>query len=235
MTQPSVIETRAVVGAPSPFRRTVGILRLAIGLLVLAALVTQIADEVVFRSFIPGEYFSYFTIESSMMNVVVLLVGGALALRWRADTELFTSVRVAIFSYAVVTGAVYNVLLRNIPGDGGHEAPRWCNEVMHVWVPIFIVLDWLIVPGGVRVPWKRLWLVVSYPLAWLAFTMVRGAITGWYPYPFLEPGGPNGIPGVLIYVVAIAAFIVGLASAAIGYSRLRQSASAAASRGTAGR
>lgn len=217
-----MIESRAVVGVPSPLRRTVGILRLAIGLLVLAALVTQIADEVVFGAFSPGEYFSYFTIESSMMNVVVLLVGGALALRWPADTELFTGVRVAIFSYAVVTGAVYNVLLRNLPGDGGHEAPRWCNEVMHVWVPIFIVLDWLIVSGDVRVPWKRLWLVVSYPLAWLAFTMVRGAITGWYPYPFLEPDGPNGIAGVLVYVVAIAAFIVGLASAAIGYSRLRR-------------
>jgi hypothetical protein len=201
------------------------VLRIAIGLLVLAALVTQIVSELAHDSFVPGEYFSYFTIESSMMNVVVLLVGGVLALGPRLDSELFTSVRVAILSYAVITGLVYNVLLRNLPGDGGYDPPRWCNEVMHVWVPIFILLDWILLgviqaPGRVPVPWKRLWLVVSYPLAWLAFTMIRGALTGWYPYPFLDPAGPGGIPSLLVYVVGIAAFIVAIASAAIGLARL---------------
>jgi hypothetical protein len=147
-------------------------------------------------------------------------VGRLLTRHWRRDTELFTSVRVAILSNAVITGLVYNVLLRNIPGDGSYEPPRWCNEVMHVWVPIFILLDWLLAPGRARVPWKRLWLVVSFPLAWLAFTMIRGAITLWYPYPFLEPSGPGGIPSLLVYVIGIAAFIVAVASAAIGFARL---------------
>jgi hypothetical protein len=207
---------RALV-EPTPLRRAFGVLRVPVGLLVFAALVTQVTTELIHRSFVPAEYFSYFTIESSMMNVVVLLVGGVLALRWPRDTDLFTSVRVAILSYAVVTGLVYNVLLRNLPGDGSFEPPRWCNEVMHVWVPIFILLDWLLAPGRVRVPWKRLWLVVSFPLAWLAFTMVRGAITGWYPYPFLEPA--NGIASLLVYVVGISVFIVAVASAAIGLAR----------------
>jgi hypothetical protein len=209
-------------------RRVFGFLRIAVGLLVLAALVTQVTADLLHDSFKPGEYFSYFTIESSMMNVVVLLVGGSLALRGPRDTELFTSVRVAVLSYAVITELVYNVLLRNIPGDGSYEPPRWCNEVMHVWVPIFMVLDWLLAPGRARVPWKRLWLVVSYPLAWLAFTMIRGALTGWYPYPFLEPAGPGGIPSLLVYVVGIAAFIVAVASAAIGFARLTARADRAA-------
>ena len=213
------MDTPVRLGAP-PVRRVSAVLRILVGFLVLSALVTQVTAELLHDSFKPGEYFSYFTIESSMMNVVVLLVGGALAWRWHRDTELFTSVRVAILSYAVITGLVYNVLLRNIPGDGSYEPPRWCNEVMHVWVPIFILLDWLLVPGRARVPWKRLWLVISYPLAWLAFTMIRGAIMGWYPYPFLEPAGAGGIPGVLVYVVGIAAFIIAVASAAIGFARL---------------
>ena len=204
----------------STARRFFAVMRVLVGLLVLAALVTQITADLLHDSFRPGEYFSYFTIESSMMNVVVLLVGGAISWRWRTDTELFTSVRVAILSYAVITGLVYNVLLRNIPGDGGYEPPRWCNEVMHVWVPLFILLDWLLAPGRARVPWKRLWLVISFPLAWLAFTMIRGAITLWYPYPFLEPAGPGGIPSLLAYIVGIAAFIIAVASAAIGLARV---------------
>jgi hypothetical protein len=172
VTKTFVMDTPVRLGAP-PVRRVSAVLRILIGFLVLSALVTQVTAELLHDSFKPGEYFSYFTIESSMMNVVVLLVGGALAWRWHRDTELFTSVRVAILSYAVITGLVYNVLLRNIPGDGSYEPPRWCNEVMHVWVPIFILLDWLLAPGRARVPWKRLRLVISYPLAWLAFTMIR--------------------------------------------------------------
>jgi len=219
VTKTLVIDSPVRVNAPTS-RRAFAVMRVLVGLLVLAALVTQITADLLHDSFTPGEYFSYFTIESSMMNVVVLLVGGAIAWRWHRDTELFTSVRVAILSYAVITGLVYNVLLRNIPGDGGYEPPRWCNEVMHVWVPVFILLDWLLAPGRARVPWKRLWLVVSFPLAWLAFTMIRGAITLWYPYPFLEPAGPGGIPSLLVYVVGIAAFIIVVASAAIGLARL---------------
>jgi hypothetical protein len=221
MTTLSVTSTSPVSPANGLVRRGIGILRLVMGLLVLSALVTQVATELLHDAFAPGEYFSYFTIESSMMNVVVLVVGGVLALRRPRDTELFTSVRVAILSYAVITGLVYNVLLRNLPGDGGFEPPRWCNEVMHVWVPVFILLDWAIAPGRLRVPWKRLWLVVSFPLAWLAFTMVRGAVTGWYPYPFLQPGGPGGITSLLVYVVGIAALIVGIVSLAISVDRLR--------------
>ena len=219
VTKTLVIDSAVRVNAPTP-RRVFAVMRVLVGLLVLAALVTQVAADLLHDSFTPGEYFSYFTIESSMMNVVVLLVGGVIAWRWHRDTELFTSVRVAILSYAVITGLVYNVLLRNIPGDGGYEPPRWCNEVMHVWVPVFILLDWLLAPGRARVPWKRLWLVISFPLAWLAFTMIRGAITLWYPYPFLEPAGPGGIPSLLVYVVGIAAFIIVVASAAIGLARL---------------
>jgi hypothetical protein len=222
MTQPSLTTRdadRSTLDSrgSSPLRRVFGILRIAVGLLVLAALVTQIADEVANGSFVPREYFSYFTIESNLMNVVVLLVGGVVALRMPRDTDLFTTVRVSILAYAVVTGAVYNLLLRNLPSDGGHEPPRWCNEVMHVYAPILILLDWMLAPGVARIPWRRLWAVVAYPLAWLAFTLVRGAVTGWYPYPFLEPDGPGGVVSVLVYIVGIAAFIVAFASGAIAF------------------
>ncbi|TXN31971.1 Pr6Pr family membrane protein [Lacisediminihabitans profunda] len=203
----------------APLRRSFGGLRLVLGLLVLSAIITQITDELLHDAFKPGEYFAYFTIESSLINVVVLLVAGVLAVRGRAETELLTSVRVAVLSYAVITAAVYNVLLRNIPSTGYHGV-QWPNEVMHVWVPILIVIDWLFAPGRSRVGWVRLWLVVSYPLAWLAFTMLRGAVTGWYPYPFLEPGGPGGILSVLVYVLGISAFILVVASAAIVIGRV---------------
>jgi hypothetical protein len=50
--------------------------------------------------------------------------------------------------------------------------------------------------------------VLIYPLAWVAFSLVRGVLTGWWPYPFLDPTGPAGWLGVVEYIVGIAAFFL---------------------------
>lgn len=42
---------------------------------------------------------------------------------------------------------------------------------------------------------------------WAPLLLVRGAIAGWWPYPFLNPNGVNGIMGVIVYVVGIALII----------------------------
>ena len=195
-------------------------IRIAAAALVLAAIITQIADQVIAGVFVPSEYFSYFTVESSMMNVVVLAAGGYLALRFKRDTVLYTGVRMATVSYAIVTGVVYNLLLRGLPPTGYVGIP-WPKEVEHVWIPIYILIDWLFATGRARLAWTWVWAAVAYPLVWAAFTLIRGAITGWYPYPFLNPTELGGWPSVLMYIVGIAAFIVGLGFLLVRYSRWR--------------
>lgn len=203
----------------TPWRRTTGVVRIAAGLLVLAAVATQITDQLLNNAFIPQEYFAYFTIESSLMNVVTLVVAGVYALRHAHDTAVLTAVRAAIVAYAVVTGSVYNLLLRNIP-DTGFQGIGWPNDVLHVIIPLYITIDWLVSPGRARLGWWAIWVAVSYPLAWLAFTLVRGVSTGWFPYPFLRPDGPGGWPSVVAYIVGIAGFIVFLSICAIVSTRL---------------
>jgi hypothetical protein len=34
--------------------------------------------------------------------------------------------------------------------------------------------------------WATAALAFVWPLAWLVYTFVHGAVTGWYPYPFLD-------------------------------------------------
>jgi len=211
-------ESMAAVAEPAgQARKTVGVIRIAAGLLVLAAMITQIADQAIYDTFVPAEYFSYFTIQSSMMNIVVLITGGVLALRYRRDTVLYTGVRSAITVFAVVTAVVYNVLLRGIPPEG-YVGVQWPTEVHHVWIPIYIVIDWLFATGRARIGYRWLWVAVGYPIAWCAFTLIRGAATGWYPYPFINPA-TGGWGSVLVYIVGLASFIVGLAALAIAYSR----------------
>ena len=182
------------------------------------ALTFQIIEKIVNNDMVADQYFSYFTIQSSLVASVALIVGGVMALRLPVDTVLYTTVRMSVLSYAVVTAVVYNVLLRGIPEEGFIES-KWPGELMHVWIPLFIALDWLLSPGRPALRWTGLRYAVIYPVAWVAFTMLRGAATGWFPYPFLEPS--TGALSISIYVVGIAGFIIGIASLAIGWSRRR--------------
>ncbi|MDT7805772.1 MAG: hypothetical protein QOI78_9205, partial [Actinomycetota bacterium] len=50
-----------------------------------------------------------------------------------------------------------------------------------------------------------------YPAAWLAFTLPRGAITGFYPYPFVDAGA-LGYGRVTLTCVAIGVFFTVLAA-----------------------
>jgi hypothetical protein len=199
-------------------RRVVGAVRLLAAIGLLVTLVIQIADRVVNNAFDPWEYFSYFTIETSLMNIVVFAVGGVLALRMPRDTALFTTVRMATLTYAIITAGVYNVLLRNVHHDG-FQGLGWPNEVIHVWIPLLIVLDWLISPGRPALSWRTLRIVMIYPLAWLAYSLLRGAVSnGIYPYPFLDPE-TAGWGSVIAYIVALSCVLVGLAALAVLYSR----------------
>ena len=198
-------------------RSLLALLRLALAATVLVTIGIQIGDRVVHDAFDPAEYFSYFTIQSGLINVVVFAVGGVMALRLPRDTVLFTAVRVSALAYAVVTAGVYNLLLRNVPYEG-FAGLQWPNEVLHVWVPLVIVLDWLVGAGRPALPWTALRLPLVFPVAWLVYTLARGAATGGYPYPFLDPA-TAGWGSVVGYIVALSAVIVGIAALGILHSR----------------
>lgn len=201
-------------------RRIIGIGRLIAGLGLAVTIGIQIGDRVAHDAFDPWEYFSYFTIQTSLFNIVVLVVGGMLALRLNRDTLLFTTVRMATLTYAIVTAGVYNLLLRGIPSTDPFVSLSWPNEIVHVWVPLLLLLDWLITPGRPALPWRSLWIVPIYPVAWAIYTFIRAAASGGviYPYPFLDPA-TDGWISVVVYILALTAGLVGLGALAVLYGR----------------
>ncbi len=128
----------------------------------------------------------------------------------------------------LVTGVVYNTLLRGVPIPQG-QTVGWSNEVLHVVVPLFLLLDVLIAPAPRRLPWSTIALVVAYPVVWAGYTLVRANLTvnpgngnpWWYPYPFLDPHLQGGYGGVAVYVVGIAAAIGLCGALVVGVARLR--------------
>ena len=183
-----------------------------------------------------ANFLSFFTIQSNVAAAVTLTIGALLF--WtqgrRTDVEprWFAVLLVCVTTYMVITGIVCNLLLRGIQLPQG-ETVAWSNEVMHVVVPIVLLLDLLLAPRRYSLPWRAIWIIVIYPVAWVVYTLVRGPLVTspgngepyWYPYPFLNPNNPAlqppGYAGVAVYVVAIAVgiIVVGALGVWIGHWR----------------
>ena len=213
------------------------VVRVVGAVLIVAAMVVQMANQfsvwtrlgIAHLENIPINFFSYFTIDSNVGTVVVFAIGAVVLARRMQDPRWFGILRACVTSYMTVTGIVYNTLLRGIEIPVNMVVP-WTNEVLHVVGPLLIVADWLLAPGRLRLEWKNLWWVVSFPIVWAVYTMIRGPLAyndvaqkrTWYPYPFLDPANsPEGYVSVAFYVVLIAAVICGVGAAVIQVSRRR--------------
>jgi len=107
------------------------------------------------------------------------------------------------------TGVVYGLLLSGYTAELD-TAVIWVNNVVHRIMPVVMVLDWLVDSPRTALTLRRALVWLVFPLAYLAYTLVRGPIVDWYPYPFLDPDWPDGggYPGVAIASVGIAVGVV---------------------------
>jgi len=204
--------------------RIVAILRWLAAATILSSVVWQVTDRLAHNLFRPAEYFSYFSIQGTMIAGVMLAYTGLLSWTGTPEKRQVTIARVSATTYAVVIAVVYNALLRDSPGDirdAGYAWPVVPNEIMHVWAAVLILLDWLILSGYGKVRLRASLWVAVYPLAWLAFSVTRGMLDGWWAYWFLNPNEDAGIPGMLQYIGGITVLMVGLGFILIAVRKLR--------------
>lgn len=212
-----------------------GIARVLFAVLGIAAIATQFASSATAIASKGGSvgafvvnFFSFFTIDSNVLAVVVLLVGAFFAFaRSGDDADWYTVLRAVATTYMATTGIVYNLLLRNIALPQG-QTVQWSNEVLHVVIPLYIVLDWFFAPGRAALRNKALWWIVGFPIVWAVYTLIRGPFAGdpvtglmpWYPYPFLNPAtSRNGYLSVSFYVILIAVVILAVGFGVVWISR----------------
>ena len=192
---------------PWPLALSLG--RLAFGTLAIVAMTYQFAVLDVEPGYTRGNFFSFFTIQSNIVAVAALFLLVAVPSAHR--TALFDGVRQAAVLYIAITGVVFAVLLSGLQEDLQTSA-SWVDVVVHKLMPIVLVADWLIDPPRYRLPkWTVLaWL--AYPAAWLVYTLVRGEIVDWYPYPFVDVSN-LGYGGVLARAAGLTvAFALGAAA-----------------------
>ena len=190
----------------STTQRTILIVaRLFFGLLTLAAIVTQLSIQIQL-GFSIVNFFSYFTNLSNIFALVVLLLSAIFLIQRREATATFDLVRGASVVGMALVGIVFGVLLRD--EDLGSLLP-WVNIVLHYIMPVVMVLDWRYQPPKTRLAFAQTWVWLIFPALYLVYSLIRGSIVGFYPYPFFNPAKVGGYGGVALYCVAIlVAFLI---------------------------
>jgi hypothetical protein len=196
------------------------ITRIATSVLIVVALAWQFrwsTDNS--ETFTAGNFFSYFTVLS---NVAIVITFVAMAIRPSlADDTRFLTLRGIATIGITVTGLVYAVLLAPASADVDVTL-RWVDIILHTVAPIVGLADWL-VDRPDRRPAKATvlsWLV--FPIAWLVYTLIRGDVTGWYPYPFLDPD-LESVGSIIVTCLGITAVFVVLAAGLWWWSGRRRS------------
>ena len=206
------------------------LLRFFICVSLIGSIVWQVSDRISHDVFRPGEYFAFFTIQSSMIAAVTLAVVGWSSLKGKEETRLLAVVRLSVACYATLTGIVYNLLLRGLPApaaDAGYNWPVIPNEILHCWAPILIAIEFVWLAPTLQLNLRLALWVWAIPFAWLGFSVARGLATGWWPYWFINPTRPGGVSGMLTFIFGIMAFLYVLAMVFLGLKKLRNIASRA--------
>ena len=193
-------------------------LRVIVGVAGLTAVIATFADTASRVAINPLNFFGFFTLQSNILTAVVLLAAALTTFRGLKQSRGLILARACVTTYIVIVGAVYNTLLVGTPGGGGVEL-AWANFVLHIAVPLYVAVDWIFFGDRGRLPRNRFWIVLIYPIVWLAVVLARGATDGWVPYPFLNPALGYGV--VAVYGIGIAGAIGIVGAAVWALSRLR--------------
>lgn len=203
--------TPAPVGA-----RLVAGYRLVVAAVVLIAVGAQFANAAA-ANYSAANFFSFFTIQSNLLGAASFVVAALTPRRPRQSFGL-SLFRGAATLYMAITGVVFSLLLRGLEESLQTTVP-WINTVLHYLFPLIIVVDWLLdrTVRGLRTRDGLLFLV--YPIAYLAYSLIRGPIVDWYPYPFIDPR-PNGYGQVLVGALVVAVVAVVAATLLCWASRI---------------
>lgn len=145
----------------------------------------------------------YFTI---LCNVLVAVVFGLIALGANTKPRFVAGTVLAI----VLVGVVYELLLRGLVDLTSGSAIA--NVLLHKVTPIAAPIFWLLFTPKGRLRYTDPLLWAGFPVAYLAYALVRGGIEARYAYPFIDLGKLGALQATInVVLIAIGFLAVGAA------------------------
>ena len=199
--------------------------RLIFAVVALTAVAVQFTTVTLAKGHSVPNFFSYFTNLSNIIISLVFIISAVNLARSREPRAVDTAIRGGAVVYIAFVGLVFNTLLRDT--DLGDLIP-WVNVALHMLLPIVAIIDWLVWPPRRPLAFRLTFVWMIFPALYVAYSLIRGALIGFYPYPFFNPAVSGGYPGVAAYcAVMLVGFFV-LATLVwwlgnIGYRRIAAS------------
>lgn len=178
--------------------------RLTLAALALAGVITQLYIIIINQHSILN-FFSYFTILSNTIASIVFIISAMRLARGYVPNKFDDAIRGGSIVYMIFVGIVFSILLRDV--DLGDLVP-WINTVHHYVMPTAVIGDWILQPPRSKISTRTAFIWLVFPAVYVLYSLIRGAVTGFYAYPFFNPNIQNGYGGVTVYcVVMLLAFV----------------------------
>jgi hypothetical protein len=144
------------------------------------------------------EFFSYFTILSNTLAAIALAAPlVAPASRLAAWSER-AGPRVAIATYLAITAVVYHTMLAHTWDPRGLRLAA--TTLNHTITPAAFLIDLALRGGQGEARWIAALKSMAFPALFGAWTLAHGALSGFYPYPFMDVA-KRGYPAVLVTII----------------------------------
>lgn len=202
-------------------KQTLGVYKLAVAALVAVAVVVQFMHGIAVNpTFSTANFFSFFTIQSNILGALVFGLTGAWYLRGK-DANKILLLRGAATLYMSVTGIVYVLLLSGLEQSLQTPIP-WVNFTLHYLFPIIAFADWLIDRPTRAIRFKESLWWLAFPVMYLAYSLIRGPLVNWYPYPFLNPAnGGYGAVAITVTTISLGALLLCFGFALLSRTRAK--------------
>jgi len=164
------------------------------------------------------EFFSYFTILSNMLAAAALVAPlVAPTSRFAAWAEQ-SGPRAAIATYLTITAVVYHLLLAGLWKLEGLRLVS--NAILHTVTPAAFLIDLALRGGRGEARWIAAAKAMAFPALFGLWTLVHGALSGFYPYPFMNVA-KRGYPAVVLAMVEMSLAFAAVALVFVALSRVR--------------
>ena|SRR6266496_2114109 len=110
----------------------------------------------------------------------------------------------AIALYISFVSVIFAVLLQHLTDLNGLA---WiADTLLHYITPALFVVYWFVFIPKRSLRWNHALVWSAYPLAYVIYALIRGSLSGFYPYPFID-AAVLGLATVVLNTVALLAVL----------------------------
>ncbi len=198
----------------TPIAKTLAMMGLFLGAIATTiSFITNIPEQMELGRSLFGSMFHFFSFYTNWTNTLLVLIYLAIFRGWTSLNSAATSV--TGLSSIIMVMIVYHFLLSATHFPQGID--KVTNVIMHYITPVVFTAFWITSKHMGELNWGDLYKFIIFPMSFLVFTYLKAAITGEYPYDFLNLS-LNGVGGVAPIIGAIVVLILCLGSLAIFYN-----------------